>query len=147
MRIASTAVLLLATALPSPAPAGEPAKQAKEARTAKVKKDLAEKEAMADSCRKAIESWAKQGETTQVEKKKKQLAEVLKLIPPLKLELRWLTGELTQAAAVAAVKTAQEAVDKAEKDKAAPEALAPRKAALDQAKGELALIEKWEGDY
>lgn len=124
--------------------AGETPEQVKAKRVAKVKMDLQEVEKAAQANRVAVENYTKQGKPERAERRAKQLADNLILVAALKLELRWLTGELTLAQATAAVKTTEAAVEKAVAAKTDEKTMAPLNAALTAAKAELEAVKKWE---
>lgn len=142
MALASLAGALALAALPCPA--GEPAKTPKEERIAKVKADLAEEEKRIASGKHSIEILTRDGKAERAARYHTQVEKASRRAETLRLELRWLTGELTRDSAETAVKTAEEALNKA------PDAEKPAKQeALDAAKKELAAVVALEnaGDF
>jgi ribonuclease HI len=150
--LAATVALAL-TALPSPALAGEEAKapasavatmdaKVKAERIKKVDQQIFKLEHLLSKIDGYIAQAKKDGQNEQqIQALVNDKAKATASLPKLKIELRWLKGEATLAGTEAAVKVAEEALTKAEKDKAPLEA---PKAALEKATFERDEIERLE---
>ena len=140
-----TAILtVLAAALSMGAAGGE---ITKETQIAKTRAEIARIEHDQQARQSALDGARKRGDEKQVAFRTKTMAAAQEKLEIARLRLDVLTGKISRQSAEAKVKAAEEAVQKAEEAKADAKTLEPLKAALEQAKKDLATIQSFEGEF